>query len=140
MAKPWIPILGTLALVVAGVLATLYEEQLYRAQKIDEVTVQGRILAASITAALVFKDDAAAREYVAALQANPELEAVGVYDLEGLPFVGFAREGAEPLPSQAGVPGARVADNRIAVVLPVMQDRASVGTVLPPRHSPAFRP
>ena len=129
MARPWIPLLGTLALVVAGILATLYEEQLYRAQKVDEVTVQGRILAASVTAALVFRDDAAAREYVAALQANPELEAVGVYDLEGRLFAGFVDTGVEPLPSQASLPGARVADNLIAVVLPVVQDRAPVGSV-----------
>jgi signal transduction histidine kinase len=126
---PSLALLSALALVLAGVLVTAYEEQLYRAQKIREVNAQGQILAASVAAALVFDDDKAAQEYVAALRTNPELEAAGVYGNEGMPVAGFARTGSEPLPDRLGTGASYVSNNRVYTVLIVNQGGARVGAV-----------
>jgi signal transduction histidine kinase len=120
---------STLALVVAGILATLYEEQLYRLEKVEELTVQGRILAASVTAALAFDDKMAAQEYVAALQANPEIDGAGVYDAMGMSFAAFTREGAEPLPQTASPSPPHIENDQIIVYLPVTQNGMTQGTV-----------
>src|SRR5688500_20091981 len=91
---PAIALLGAVALLVVGVMLTLWQEQLYRGQKSREIAVQAQILAASVTAALVFDDNRAAQDYVDALAVNPELEAAGVYDESGALFAGFSRPGA----------------------------------------------
>ena len=127
--SPSIAFLSALALALAGVLVTLYEEQLYRSQKIQEVSAQGAILAASLSAALVFDDTNAAQEYVAALQANPELEAAGVYDAIGARVAGFTRIGTEPLPERAPTGTYFVSNNRIFVMLPVNQAGARIGEI-----------
>ncbi|HEX3485649.1 MAG TPA: CHASE sensor domain-containing protein [Micropepsaceae bacterium] len=122
-------LLSALALVAAGVLVTLYEEQLYRAQKFEEIGVQARILGASVAAALVFNDDKAAQEYVNALQANPELEAAAVYDEKGNRVAGFERKDTDPPPDRAQTDTSYVASNRIYVVLTVDQGGVRAGTV-----------
>ena len=126
---PSVALVSALAIVLGGILATFYEETLYRAQQVQGVGVQARILAASVTAALVFKDDKSAQEFVSALQAVPELEAAGVYDATGRRVAGFVRAGAEPLPTNAEIGTSRVANNRIYVVRPVDQDADEVGAV-----------
>ena len=127
--NPSLALLSAVALVLAGVLVTLYEEQLYRAQKIREMGAQGQIVAASVGAALVFNDDKTAEEYVAALRTNPELEAAGIYRASGAPAAGFARTGSEPLPQRAPESGSYVSNNRAFVVVAVTQDGAGVGSV-----------
>ena len=52
---------------------------------------QAQILAASVTAAVVFDDHNAAQEYVDALRVNPELEGAGIYGARGQLIAGFAR-------------------------------------------------
>jgi signal transduction histidine kinase len=126
---PAIVIASTLALVFAGLLATLYEEQLYREQKIEELTVQARILAAGVTAALVFDDEKAAQESVAALRVNPDLEAAAIYGAEGTRLAGFARRGAGALPQRNDVGPPYIQDGRIVITLPVMQNETSRGSV-----------
>jgi signal transduction histidine kinase len=127
--KPSLALLSALALLLAGILVTAYEEQLYRAQKIQEVNAQGQILAASVAAALVFDDEKAAQEYVAALRVNPELEAAGIYRSNGARVAGFARDGSEPLPERAGAGASYVANNRVYAIVIVNQGGARVGTV-----------
>ncbi|HEY4265043.1 MAG TPA: ATP-binding protein [Micropepsaceae bacterium] len=127
--NPSLALLSALALVLAGVLVTAYEEQLYRAQKVQEVNAQGQILAASVAAALVFDDEKAAQEYVAALRTNPELEAAGVYGGNGAPVAGFARDGSEPLPRRAGAGTSYVSNNRVYTIIVVNQGGARVGAV-----------
>src|SRR5436190_4852192 len=90
-------LVSAMLLVAAGLLATLYEDQLYRNQQAQQTRVQAQILAASITAALAFNDRTVSQEYVDALQANPEVEAAGVYDVTGARIAGFLRVGAAEL-------------------------------------------
>ena len=95
--RNWSPmVVGALAaaavLLAAGVLMAVYQEQLYSAQQAKSVREQAQILAASVTAAVVFDDQKAAQEYVDALRVNPELQAAAVYGGDGHMIAGFARD------------------------------------------------
>jgi signal transduction histidine kinase len=134
MTRRWNPsVLGALIaaamLLAAGVLMAIYEEQLYSAQQVKSVREQAQILAASVTAAIVFDDRKAAQEYVDALTVNPELEAAGVYDSRGILLAGFSRAGGR-LPSAA--PGAETVfgSGFVNITVPASQNGARVGTVM----------
>jgi hypothetical protein len=94
-------LVGALALVTVGLMMGLYNEQAYRAQKTREVAVQAQILAASVTAALAFDDRKVAQEYVEALSANPEVEAVGVYDTQGSLWPAMPGRAPHPRPRRS---------------------------------------
>ena len=91
---PLVALGSALTLLLAGVIAGLYGERLYHAQKAREVGVQADILATTVSAAVLFNDPQAAQEYVNALRANPEIEAAGVYDETGALVAGYQRSGA----------------------------------------------
>ena len=126
---PSVAIVSAIGLVLGGVLVGLFEEELYRNQRMEEVAVQGEILAASVTAALVFNDAPAAQGYVDALAANPELQAAGVYDAMGRRVAGFIREGAQPLPDTVAQAPVIFANGRVIASLPVRQNGMMIGTV-----------
>ena len=126
---PSVAIVSAVGLVLGGVLVGLFEEELYRNQRMEEVAVQGEILAASVTAALVFDDARAAQGYVDALAVNPELQAAGVYDAMGTRVAGFIREGADPLPDRVTPSPVVFTNNRVVAAVPVLQGGMMVGTV-----------
>jgi signal transduction histidine kinase len=121
-------LLSAILLLIAGVVVTVYEDELYRAQRIQDLSVQADILAASVTAALSFNDRAAAQEYANALQANPDLEAAGVYNPAGMRIAGFVRRGTDPLPVHPQ-PGAYLSGDHIYVTEPVLQGSNILGLV-----------
>lgn len=116
-------------LLAAGVLMAVYEEKLYSAQQIKNIREQAQILAASVTAAIMFDDRRAAQEYVDALAANPELQAAGVYDEDGHLLAGFSRGGAR-LPAAAQKEGVSSGPGFIEVTVPATQKGATIGTVV----------
>ena len=131
--RNWSPqVIGALAaaavLLAAGVLMAVYQEQLYSAQQAKSVREQAQILAASVTAAVVFNDAKAAQEYVDALRVNPELEAAGVYGGDGRIIAGFAR--ARHLPAMVKQQSATPGEGYIDVAVPVSQNGAQIGIVL----------
>ena len=121
-------IAAALALVAVGLVMGFYNERTFRAQKTQEVAVQAQILAASVTAALAFDDRKVAQEYVEALSANPEVEAAGVYDIQGRLLARHARPNAPPPPAVAT--GSPASDSRyIVVTAPVRQGQSVMGSV-----------
>jgi hypothetical protein len=117
------------ALLLAGVLIAVYEEQLYSAQQVKNVREQAQILAASVTAAIMFDDRRAAQEYVDALTANPELQAAGVYDGRGHMLAGFDRVG-KPLPAPVRKANTAFGQDYVDITVPAVQNGAGVGTVV----------
>jgi signal transduction histidine kinase len=126
---PSVALLGAFCLLVAGVTLTLWQEQLYRAQKSREISVQAQILGASVTAALIFDDNRTAQDYVNALAVNPDIEAAGVYDEAGALFAGFSRPAAIPPPQRVEPREPWLEDNRLHTAPPVVQDGTRVGGV-----------
>ncbi len=116
-------------LLAAGVLMAIYEERLYTAQQVKNIREQAQILAASVTAAIVFDDRRAAQEYVEALAANPEVQAAGVYDGEAHLLAGFSRGGAR-LPAAAPSEGAIFGEGFMDITVRASQNGTGVGTVM----------
>lgn len=126
---PAIALLGAAVVSVAGIIGALYEDHLYTVQKTDDVTVQAKILAASITAALAFNDNQTAQQFTNALRANPELTRAAVYNEKGQLVAQFTR-GNDPPPSLTAVPGAPIiADGRIVVAERVAERGQVLGRV-----------
>jgi signal transduction histidine kinase len=127
---PAIAIGAAAALLLAGVILALNNERAYRSQKINEITVQARIVAATATAAITFDDRTAAQEYVNSLSANPEIEAAAIFDENGRRYAAYSRKGdVSPLPHEAPPLGAEFGDDRVVVATPVLQNGARLGTV-----------
>jgi PAS domain S-box-containing protein len=126
---PVIALIAAGLLLIAGLVMALDGERAYRAQKRDEAGVQARILASTVAAAVVFSDHDAAQEYVNALRANPEVEAVAVYDSAGALFVSYSGSPQAEIPRH--VPGAASGpeNDRFTVTAPVVQGTSTVGTV-----------
>ncbi|MEA2490374.1 MAG: hypothetical protein QOH21_2166 [Acidobacteriota bacterium] len=127
--KPAYALTAAIALLAAGIAISAYQDRIFRAQQVREVTVQGEILAASVTAALVFGDAKTVQEHVSALQINPEIEAAGVYGDKKAIVASFVRPGQEPLPRTAPDRSIAVRGRRSMILVPVTQDRAPLGTV-----------
>ncbi|HEV2562957.1 MAG TPA: CHASE sensor domain-containing protein [Rhizomicrobium sp.] len=114
---------------IAGVWGALYEDQLYQAQKLKEMTTQAEILAASVTAALAFDDKATAQQYTNALRANPELEVAVVYDGQGKILAQFVRPGARLPPANPALSEGRFRHNHIEIAVPVAERGQLLGKV-----------
>jgi methyl-accepting chemotaxis protein len=120
-----------IALLLAGSIVIVYDHFAYQTQKTREISVQAKILAATVTASLVFKDPKAAQEYLNALEANSEIVAAGVYAADGSIFANYSRPGdsSRPLPSRAGSQGQGLEGNELAGFWPVTQGQRQVGMV-----------
>jgi signal transduction histidine kinase len=118
-------LLAAVLLFAAGLMMARYEDQLYSAQQLKDVSEQARILAASVTAAIAFDDRSAAQEYISALSVNPELLAAGVYDNKGQRIAQFLRPGAS-LPER---PANGFSGDHLDVSVPVIQNRQTLGRV-----------
>jgi signal transduction histidine kinase len=127
-------VIGALAaaavLLCVGIGMAVYEEQVYSAQQVKSVREQAQILAASVSAAVLFDDRHAAQEYVNAVAVNPEMEAAGVYDRQGRLLAGFARGGTR-LPAMLTAKTTITADEgHIDIAEEVRQGGTTVGRVL----------
>lgn len=124
---PLVALALSLGLIVAGFLMAGYEETLFRRKAVSEVTGQAHILAASVTAALAFDDAKAAKEYVSALRANPDIDAAAVYVSSGKQLAGFTK--AAPLPRTVRQGASRFENDRLVVAIPAAQGNQRLGYV-----------
>jgi two-component sensor histidine kinase len=127
---PAVALTTAVTLLLVGVVMAIYYERSYKEQKAAEVSVQAEILASTVAAALFFNDQDAAKEYVGALQANPEVRVAAVYDTAGRLFAGYARAGADAFPEGGdALYEVRFEEGRLAVVAPVLQGVSPLGAV-----------
>jgi signal transduction histidine kinase len=132
-SRDWSPsviaaLVAAAALLAAGVLMAIYQEQLYSSQQIKSVREQAQILAGSVGAAVVFDDHNAAQEYVDALRVNPELEGTGIYNAHGQLMAGFARD--TRLPAMVTDTKTSLGAGYIDITVPVSRSGDQVGIVL----------
>ena len=120
-------VISLITLVGASIGLAVYAESRHQTQLTQSANVQARILADSVAAALAFGDQDAIQEYISALRANPDIEAVAVYDDKGILV---ARYGPEAAATQLPRSHATNADSAmIAVRAPVVQNGVTLGTV-----------
>jgi signal transduction histidine kinase len=126
---PVVALVGAAFVGTAGIFGALYEDQVYRAQRLNEVTSQADILAASVTAALAFNDNKTAQQYTNALEANPELDRAVVYDQRGHIVAEFARRGSGAPPQDPALTPAQVVGDHVELVIPVAEAGSVLGKV-----------
>lgn len=122
------PVVVAVGLLVVGLAMALFNEDLARTQMVREATVQANILSGSVAAALAFDDAKLAQEYVDALGANPDVEAAGVYGLDGRLVAGYAVKGAAA-PANNSLRAPELRGDAIAVTRPVVEAGTPLGSV-----------
>jgi methyl-accepting chemotaxis protein len=122
---------SAIAQIVAGLMLIAYDNEVYKANKLQQIEIEARILAASLAASLVFNDVAATEAYLDPLKAHPEVQAAGVYASDGALFARYAREGvpSEALPAASPPSGQRFEGDSLMVSVPVAQGADAVGSV-----------
>ena len=75
--------IGLLLLIAASIALAVYTEVRHQTQIRQAATVQARVLADSVTAALAFDEISEVGRYTTALRANPDIEVVAVFDEAG---------------------------------------------------------
>lgn len=117
------------ALLAVGIATAVLGEKAARAQLAREAGAQAELLASAVSGALAFDDREAARDYVAAVQTNPNILAAAVYDIDNRLVASFVRSG-EVLPDHATPRGHTTAfkDGRLYVVRPVVEGGQTLGT------------
>jgi len=126
LSRLWV-LPGIIAFITASLAAALYSEGQYRAQLGEATLVQARILADTVTAALAFGDRTALQEYVGALRANSQVDAVGVFEEHGRLVASFTRSRLADRLDQART--AAEAPDQVIVFAPVVQGGVRLGTV-----------
>jgi signal transduction histidine kinase/ActR/RegA family two-component response regulator len=120
-------LVGAIVLVAASVAVALYDEAQYRLQSTEAADVQAQVLADTVTAALAFGDHEALQEYVNALRANSNVDAVGIFDDQGRRVASFTRshiaDRLSEVKTRANAPG------QVIVFAPVAQSGVRLGTV-----------
>lgn len=126
---PTLALLTVIVLLSAGVLMARYADRASARQERQEMQVQARMLAATVTRALAFDDRAAVRDDVRAIKANPRITAAGVYDAAGRLWLACraAPEAALPATATPGPP--RVAAHRLVVTAAVRDGGRVLGTI-----------
>jgi signal transduction histidine kinase len=128
-ATPVIAVSIAILVLIAGVTIAFATERAYQAQKLKEVTVQGQILATTVSAALTFEDRKAAREDVNALAANPEMLNAAVYDSAGSLFASYSHSPDLPPPAHLEADNPGLEHGRLSIVAPILAGPKTIGQV-----------
>jgi signal transduction histidine kinase len=128
----WLTVLSSaVGLLPAGVALILYAWSSARDASMRDLETLAHISADGVTAALTFGDPSAARETLAALRAQPDIEMACLYGRAqgATPFAAFVA-GASQCPARPGDPGVREDLKRLVAVRPVMLGDERIGTLL----------
>ncbi|MGH8118741.1 MAG: CHASE sensor domain-containing protein, partial [Rhodanobacteraceae bacterium] len=117
--------------LLVGITAMAYQFHAGHAERLRQLTVEANTLAASMTAAIAFNDQAAAREYVRALMLDPRVDAVAVYNDSGALVAGDQRAGSPPIDMKRARDERRrdAARSLMLVESPARQGRTILGSV-----------
>ena len=118
---------SAIVLVAASIAVALYDESQYRLQTTEAANVQARVLADTVTAALVSGDHQALQNYANALRANSGVDAVGIFDDQGRRVASFTRSHIADRLSQVKTPA--TAPGQVIVFASVAQGGVKRGTV-----------
>ena len=97
------------ALVLACASFVTYDMQTFRAEMVQQLSTQAKIVGFNSAAALLFHDSKSANETLAALSAEPDIVAAGIYSPAGKSFAIYRQNGDE---SATALPAALQATNK----------------------------
>jgi signal transduction histidine kinase len=118
--------LGVVALLAVSIIVALLNEEEHGAEEASAARVQARVLAQTVPAALSFGDSATLGDYVAALRANPNVGAVGIFDGNGRLV---AHGGDMAMPADLSLVPSRF-QGALSVSESVLAKNARLGTVV----------
>jgi signal transduction histidine kinase/CheY-like chemotaxis protein len=118
-------LVAAMALVVAGLVISLFNEGAYRHRKAQYLQASAEVLAKTVSPALLFNDAPAAQEYVDALRANSDIDLATVTDASGALVARYARGDFERGPKPAAAPG----NAGLTVTAPVRHEGQVIGEV-----------
>ena len=123
--------ISTVAQLLAATVLTAHDTRSFHAEKASEIHAATAMLASTMVAALDFNDVKAARDYLGAFKADPDVEAAVVYDIQGKRFATFVQDGQSPdaLPGRAPPEGEISGGGRLGVSYPVTEGGRALGTV-----------
>lgn len=125
--------LMTMTLVPSGVVLLLtcaafigYEFATFRRTSIQQLTTLGQIIAAESTGAMAFDNQRDATEILAALQADRQVVAAGLYDAQGRLFSRYPADAPDSLfPATPPPDGFRFVEGHLVNCTPVVQVKGS---------------
>ncbi len=119
-----------LALSLAALSLGTFEVMTFKRGLEQKLTVVAEIVGRNCTAALTFRDPSVAIEVLAALEAEPSIEAGAIFDTDGKPFASYvAKTSRVAIPPAPGPPGNHTVNGRMIVVRPIVQEGETLGTV-----------
>jgi diguanylate cyclase len=129
---------AALALLVTGGVLNIALHLLARDGLVAEATIQARMLAVNLEAAVVFGDPRAAGEVLASLNRSPGVARAAVLDTESRPLVHYVRSGAEhgPDAGAAALPDERSSADRRHLPAGIRLPAASGMPGVPERAEP----
>ena len=113
------------SLVLVFATVSLYEIVAGRQAALNRLEVAAATMGVQLAAAVVFDDDRAATDTLAALRGDPDLEAAEVVSAQGHTLAGYRRDGA-PV---ASMPENTSSLTRISISRAIQVDREKVGTL-----------
>jgi signal transduction histidine kinase len=119
--------ISVLVFLIASLLVAAQNERRRQAEIDQSARAQAAVLAEIVPAALSFNDRQALQGYVDALEANAEVDAVGIYDERGRLAASYVRSHLAPQLSSALTPSQ--APDQTIVTAPVMQRGQRLGAI-----------
>jgi methyl-accepting chemotaxis protein len=121
---------SALAVLLAGAALLVQEVVAFRRSLAREATVLADVLGQNCTAAVSFGDEAAAKQTLAALTAEPHIVAAALYDSRASLFAEYVRaEVRRDIPAQPGEDGHRFDGESLRLFRPMVLNGKRIGTM-----------
>ena len=123
------------ALILACASFVTYDMQTFRAEMVQQLSTQAKIVGYNSAAALLFHDSKSANETLAALSAEPDIVAAGIYSPAGKSFAIYRQNGDE---NATALPAALQATNKaehrfaggyLELLRPIIYQGENVGAI-----------
>jgi hypothetical protein len=124
-----------IVLFVSAAAFVTYEAISFRARLVRNVCTLAAVIADNSAAPLAFDNKAIAEEILAALRAEPDIEAAVLFDEEGDIFATYPKAlPVSQLPRAMGGKSYQSTDGGLGLFEPVLQEEKPIGTLYP-QHS-----
>ncbi|HEY7560384.1 MAG TPA: ATP-binding protein [Candidatus Binatia bacterium] len=119
-----------IVLLVTAIAFVSLEAINFRAQLVRGLTTLATVIADNSAAPLAFDNVEVAEEILAAVRAEPDIDAAAVYDDGGNLFAKYPQSlAASQLPARPGREGQEFRDGALIIFKPVVQEQKTIGTL-----------
>lgn len=127
-----------LALLITGVAMVTYDLRTFQQTLVADLTAQADILGLAAAPALEFDDRESAQDYLALLQAKPDVVGAAIYEANGGLFASYTTEAEGSFPELPELDGYRIDGGTIGLFKRITTRNEILGTVYIKAHYGAF--